>query len=278
MELIGRTLNHYRIVAHLGQGGICEVWVAEDAKLGRKVALKTLPTRVAADPDRRARFEREARAGAALNHPNIVTIYSVEEAEGIVFLTMELIEGKTLGEVIPARGLPLGRFFDLAVPLAGALATAHQKGITHRDLKPANVMVTADWRVKVLDFGLAKLAESGPAEATPAQETATATAMAAITAEGKILGTAAYMSPEQAEGKPVDARSDVFSLGIVMYQMATGEQPFKGDTPISTITSILRDTPVSIGELKPEMPRHQRFPLDQLHHEVVGVALAADVE
>ena len=249
MDLIGRTLNHYRVVAHLGQGGMGEVWVAEDAKLGRKVALKTLPARVAADPDRRARFEREARAIAALNHPNIVTIHSVEESEGIVFLTMERIEGRTLAEVIPARGLPLDRFFNLAVPLAGALAAAHQKGITHRDLKPANVMVTSDGRVKVLDFGLAKLAEPAPGEST-------ATATAGITAEGKILGTAAFMSPEQAEGKPVDARSDVFSLGIVMYQMATGEQPFKGDTPISTITSILRDTPVSIGELKPAMPRH----------------------
>ncbi len=203
MDLTGRTLNHYRFVAHLGQGGMGEVWVAEDTKLGRRVAVKTLPARVAADLDRRARFEREARAIAALNHPNIVTIHSVEEAGGVVFLTMELIEGKTLADLIPARGLPLERFFDLAIPLAGALAAAHQKGITHRDLKPANVMVTSDGRVKVLDFGLAKLAESIPAETAEALKTATATATGAATGEGKILGTAAYMSPEQAEGKPV---------------------------------------------------------------------------
>lgn len=252
--MIGSTILHYKVLARIGQGGMGEVWVAEDTKLGRKVALKTLPPDLAGDPDRRARFEREARAIAALNHPNIVTIHSVEEANGVAFLTMELVEGKTLGDVIPKNGLPLGRFFDLAIPLASALAAAHQKGITHRDLKPANVMVTGDGRVKVLDFGLAKLAEAAPGGAGEAMLTATHTA--GITAEGKIVGTAAYMSPEQAEGKPVDARSDVFSFGIVMYEMATGQQPFKGDTAISTITSILRDNPVSIGELKPEMPRH----------------------
>jgi len=252
--MIGSTILHYKVLARIGQGGMGEVWVAEDTKLGRKVALKTLPPELANDPDRRARFEREARAIAALNHPNIVTIHSVEESNGVAFLTMELVEGKTLGDVIPKNGLPLGRFFDLAIPLASALAAAHQKGITHRDLKPANVMVTSDGRVKVLDFGLAKLAEAAPdgtGEALP-----TATHAAGITAEGKIVGTAAYMSPEQAEGKQVDVRSDVFSFGIVMYEMATGQQPFKGDTAISTITSILRDDPVSIGELKPEMPRH----------------------
>jgi non-specific serine/threonine protein kinase len=250
--MIGKTLNHYKIVAFLGRGGMGEVWIAEDTRLGRKVALKTLPSRVAAEPNRRARFEREARAIAALNHPNIVTIHSVEEAGGVAFLTMELIEGKTLSDVIPPKGLPLDRFFNLAIPLASALAAAHHKGITHRDLKPANVMVTADGRVKVLDFGLAKLAETAGGGTGEEMTTAAATA----TQEGKIVGTAAYMSPEQAEGRPVDARSDVFSLGVVMYEMATGERPFKGDTTISTITSILRDDPPSIGELKPDTPRH----------------------
>jgi len=195
MELIGTALNHYRIVAHLGRGGMGEVWVAEDMRLGRKVALKTLPNCIAEDPERRARFDVEARAIAALNHPNIVTIHSVEESGGVVFLTMELIEGKTLSEVIPPNGLSLHRFFDLAIPLAGALAAAHQKGIIHRDLKPANVMVTADGRLKVLDFGLAKLAE--PSSPEPRAPLTTTTATVAVTGEGKILGTSAYMSPDR---------------------------------------------------------------------------------
>jgi serine/threonine protein kinase/tetratricopeptide (TPR) repeat protein len=252
--MIGKTLGHYRISGRLGSGGMGEVYLATDTRLDRKVALKTLPVKVARDSERRARFEREAKAVAALNHPNIVTIHSVEEHEGVSFITMELVEGKSLAELIPPGGLSLSQVFDVAVPLADALAAAHKKGVTHRDLKPGNVMVTDEGRVKVLDFGLAKLTETAPAD--EGEESHLPTATAAVTGEGKILGTVAYMSPEQAEGKPVDTRSDVFSLGVVLYEMSTGHRPFHGDTPVSTITSILRDTPPPVGELKPTLPRH----------------------
>ena len=199
---------------------------------------------MAQDPDRRMRFEREARAVAALRHPHIVTIHSVEEDRGTLFLTMELVEGHTLSEIIPNAGVSLDRFFAVAVPLVEAVAAAHQKGITHRDLKPANVMIGSDKQLKVLDFGLAKHFEIGPAEKE--------TLARGATAEGRILGTVAYMSPEQAEGKPVDPRSDIFSLGVLLYEMATGARPFKGDTNISTITSILRDEPPSVDPAQAE--------------------------
>ncbi|MCH7780875.1 MAG: protein kinase, partial [Acidobacteria bacterium] len=252
--MIGSTLKHYKILKLLGKGGMGEVYLATDTHLDRQVALKTLPVDVARNPERRARFEREAKTVAALNHPNIVTIYSVEDHEGVGFITMELVEGKSLAELIPAGGLPLSRVFDIAIPLADALAVAHRKGVTHRDIKPGNVMINDEGRVKVLDFGLAKLAES--VSDGEGEQTHLPTATAAVTAEGKILGTVAYMSPEQAEGKTVDSRSDIFSLGVVLYEMLTGNRPFHGDTPISTITSIMRDTPPPVGELKPGLPRH----------------------
>jgi len=248
--MIGTTLAHYRIVEPLGKGGMGEVFVAEDTKLHRRVALKVLPADVALDPERRQRFEREAQAIAALNHPHIVTIHSVEESGGTHFLTMELVEGQTLAEIIPRHGLPLDRILKIAIPLADAVAAAHQKGITHRDLKPANIMVTPDGRVKVLDFGLAKLKEEQPAAGALASM-----ATGNITGEGKILGTVAYMSPEQAEGKTVDHRSDIFALGVVLYEMATGERPFKGDTSVSIISSIIKDTPRPVMELNPMVPR-----------------------
>ena len=247
----GIQVGPYKIVAPLGAGGMGEVFVAEDTRLGRKVALKALPVEMAADPERRARFEREARAVAALNHPNIVTLHSVEEENGAQFITMELVEGEGLSERIPKGGMSLGKLFDVAIPLADALASAHKQGITHRDLKPNNIMITPEGRVKVLDFGLAKLGmEVGGGAGGAHMPTAT------VTREGKILGTVSYMSPEQAEGKPVDPRSDVFSLGVLLYEMTTGLRPFEGDTPVSTITSIMRDEPVSITELNGTLPRH----------------------
>ncbi len=249
--MIGRTISHYRVEAKLGEGGMGEVYRAHDTRLDRDVALKILPAEVAADPERRARFERESRAIAAINHPHIVTIHSVEEADGLAFYTMELVEGRTLAEVIPENGLPLPRFFQIAIPLTEALSRAHEKGITHRDLKPTNVLLDGQGRVKVLDFGLAKLAApsaDGKGATVPLDEVATA--------EGRILGTVAYMSPEQAEGRPVDHRSDVFSLGIMFYEMLAGRRPFAGDSALSTLTAILRDTPPSLTERRHSLPRH----------------------
>jgi len=248
--MVGKALSHYHILREIGRGGMGEVYEAEDTKLHRRVALKVLPERVASDPESRERFEHEARAAAALNHPNIVTIHSVEEVDGRLFLTMELVEGRTLADLIPADGLPLDRILTVGAAIAEAIAAAQQRGITHRDLKPANVMVTASGQVKVLDFGLAKLRELD-AGASTGETTLAATG---LTGQGRIVGTVAYMSPEQAEGKPVDSRSDIFSLGVMLHQMATGEQPFRGDTPVSVISAILKDTPSAVTELKPALP------------------------
>ncbi len=249
--MIGKVLAHYRVVGSLGKGGMGEVYVAEDAKLHRRVALKVLPQEMAADPERRARFQREAQAVAALNHPNIVTVYSIEETDGVHFITMELIEGKTLTEMVPRKGFTTSRLLGIAIPLADAVSRAHRAGITHRDLKPDNIMVDSEGRLRVLDFGLAKLRDaSDPEEGTQVRTAA------AGTEEGRILGTVAYMSPEQADGKPVDPRSDVFSLGTILYEMASGERPFCGDTSMSTIGAILKDEPASVTELNSSLPRH----------------------
>jgi eukaryotic-like serine/threonine-protein kinase len=249
--MIGTTLLHYRILGKLGKGGMGEVYAAEDTKLQRRVALKLLPSEVATDRDRLQRFQREARAVAALNHPNVVTIYSVEETGGVQFLTMELVEGKTLGDLIPPDGLPLEELLRLALPLVDAVAAAHQQGIVHRDLKPANVMLAGDGRVKVLDFGLAKL-KPGVADSTAS--TTTGLAMESLTTPHAIVGTAAYMSPEQAEGRPVDQRSDIFSLGVVLYEMACGRRPFGGDTVFSVISSIIKDTPPRLSAVNRNVP------------------------
>ena len=251
--MIGRSLGHYRITAAIGAGGMGEVYRATDTKLGRDVAIKMLPAAVAQDPERLARFEREARSLAALNHPNIVTIYAVEEDGGSRFLAMELVEGETLDTLLAPGGLPLPRFFEIAVPLADALSAAHERGIVHRDLKPGNVMVTREGRVKVLDFGLAKLeaADSNPdLTSTPTESRAD------LTSEGQVFGTVAYMSPEQTRGGKVDARSDVFSLGVVFYQMLTGERPFHGASAVDMISSILRDTPASVTDRRADLPPH----------------------
>jgi len=245
--LIGKKLAHYEILARIGAGGMGEVYRARDGRLGRDVAVKVLPPELALDAGRRARFEREAAVVAGLNHPNIVTLHSVEEEEGLHFLTMELVEGRTLTEVVPAAGLGIEELLKLAVPLTDAVAAAHEKGIVHRDLKPANVMVDGAGRVKVLDFGLAKLAEAGDGS----EDTATSDG---ATQAGQLLGTVAYMSPEQAEGLAVDARSDVFSLGVLLYQMATGRHPFQRATTVSTLSAILKDMPQPAPELKSSLP------------------------
>jgi hypothetical protein len=222
-----------------------EVYLAEDLTLGRQVALKILPPGVAATG--RERFEREARAVAALNHPNIVTLHSIDQSGETPFLTMEFVDGKALNELIPAGGMPLDRLLKIAIPLADAVGAAHQRGILHRDLKPANVMLSADGRVKVLDFGLARLHDDVAArEPLETQE---------LTGEGRIVGTVAYMSPEQAEGKVVDQRSDVFSLGVLLYELATGMRPFTGDSGLAVLSAILRETPRPVSEIKPELPR-----------------------
>ena len=206
--------------------------------------MKVLPSEMAADRDRLARFQREAEAIAALNHPNIVTIHSVDEFEGVHFLTMELVEGESLDQRIPDSGMPLADFLEVALPLTDALAAAHEKSITHRDLKPANVMMSHDGRPKILDFGLAKF-ESAPTAESEGSEVPTA----AQTREGRVVGTVPYMSPEQVEGKSVDHRSDIFSLGILLYEMAAGRRPFEGNSIAAVMSSILRDAPRSLSSI-----------------------------
>ncbi len=247
-SLIGCTISHYRIIDKIGAGGMGEVYRAKDTKLGRDVALKVLPAEMARDPERLARFQLEARAVAALNHPHIVTIHSVEEADGIHFLTMELVEGRSLDRIIPEGGMPIEQILDVATAIAEALAAAHEKGIVHRDLKPANVMVTDEGRIKVLDFGLAKESRAGG----PNDSTLTS---AGLTALGVVMGTPAYMSPEQIAARPTDHRTDIFSLGIVLYEVATGQRPFQGRSSAELASAILRDTPRPVGELRTELPQ-----------------------
>lgn len=225
-----------------------EVYKAEDLQLGRTVAIKVLPEEVASDRERLARFEREARAVAALNHPNIVTLYTVEQAEGVCFYAMELVEGQTLDEILSTDGMELDAFYEVAVPLADALAAAHERGVIHRDLKPTNVMVGNEGRVKVLDFGLAKLAEDPGLE--EGEEGVTGT----LTRSGALLGTVPYMSPEQAVGERIDERSDLFSLGVILHEMLTGRRPFRGSGPAEVLGAILRDAPAPVEEVRAGLP------------------------
>lgn len=224
-----------------------EVYRAHDPRLGRDVALKILPAALSADPDSLERFTREARAVAALNHPNIVTLHSTEESGGVRFMTMELIEGRTLDRMIPSTGVSLAQFFDVSMGIAEALSAAHQKNITHRDLKPLNVMLTNSGHVKVLDFGLA---QSRSKEANVEVEAA----REQLTQAGMVVGTAPYMSPEQVEARPLDGRSDIFSFGIVMYQMLTGARPFRGESSPALMASILRDQPEAIRNIRSDVP------------------------
>ena len=235
--MIGSTLSHYRVVGKLGEGGMGVVYRAHDLKLDRPVALKVLPGEKAGDADRRRRFLQEARAASALRHAGIVSVHDIDEADGVLFIAMELVEGRTLADLVGRRGLPVGEAVRLGRQVADALAAAHAAGIVHRDLKPANVMVTPDGTAKLLDFGLAKLTAS---DAAPLQGDDLPT-LAARTAEGTIVGTVAYMSPEQAEGKGVDARSDVFSFGTVLHEMLTGRSAFARDSATATLAAVLRD-------------------------------------
>jgi serine/threonine protein kinase/tetratricopeptide (TPR) repeat protein len=233
--MIGRTLGGFTILAKIGEGGMGEVYRARDARLGRDVALKVLPAEVAGDPDRRHRFEREARAAAALNHPHVVTIHSVEDHEGTLFLTMELVEGRTLSDRIPAGGMTTEELLPMAMAIADAVAAAHERGIVHRDLKPGNILVDDAGQIKVLDFGLARMTEATAELGIDVTRTATQAGIA--------VGTYPYMSPEQALGRVVDARSDLFSLGAVYYEMATGRRPFRGSTAVEVIGKILHQAP-----------------------------------
>lgn len=247
-SLLGQQLGSYQILSLLGTGGMGVVYKARDERLKRFVAIKVLPAEEVSDSERKRRFIQEARAASALNHPNIITIYDIGNQNGIDFVVMELVAGKTLNQMIPRKGLRLNETLKLAVQMADALARAHSAGIVHRDLKPTNVMVTDDGLVKVLDFGLAKL--------TPIESDEGRTGTTQLqTEEGAIVGTVSYMSPEQAEGRNVDARSDIFSFGSVLYEMATGQQAFHGDSKMSTLAAILNQEPKPVSQLVPGIPR-----------------------
>jgi serine/threonine protein kinase len=247
--MIGRQLGPYQILSLLGAGGMGEVYQARDTRLGRLVALKILLLEMATDPELKRRFLQEAKAASALSHPNIVTLHDVGSEHGINFLVMEYVKGKTLDKLIPRGGLALTKVLRYAIEIADAFAKAHAAGVIHRDLKPGNVMVTEDGAVKVLDFGIAKFTEtleSGAPSGTEATKTGT---------ERLILGTAAYMSPEQAEGKKVDGRSDIFSFGTLLYEMVTGRKAFQGDSKMATLSAVLREEPKPAGQVVEGLPR-----------------------
>ena len=251
---IGQSISHYQVTRTLGSGGMGVVYEAEDTRLGRRVAVKFLPEAMAQDGQLIERFQREARAASALNHPNIRTIHAIEQHGGQHFIVMELLEGQTLGQMMTRQPLPMEKLLPMAIQIADALESAHAKGIVHRDIKPANLFVSDRGQVKVLDFGLAKMepAEISPGATTPSKMDTMVGG--GLTSPGAAVGTVAYMSPEQARGHLVDARTDLFSLGTVLYQMSSGKMPFPGDTSAVIFDAILNREPVPLTEENPEVP------------------------
>ena len=254
-----QTVSHYRIQEKLGAGGMGVVYKAEDIRLGRLVALKFLPENAAIDGHALERFKREARTASSLDHPNICTIYEIDEDQGRPFIAMQLLEGQTLADRIGDKPIPLGTLLDWALQIADALEAAHAKGIMHRDIKPANVFITTREQAKILDFGLAKLAlPDSPSSSAP-----TMSMSAQLTHVGATIGTVAYMSPEQARGEPLDARTDLFSFGVLLYEMATGKQAFSGPTWAVTVHAILGQAPLALNESVPGLPHRLQEIIDK---------------
>src|SRR5689334_17232038 len=255
----GALLGPYKLEAKLGAGGMGEVYRATDTRLHRTVAIKVLPHDKVADPERKRRFLQEARAASALNHPNIVTLHDIASDNGIDYLVMEYVPGQSLDQLIDSKGLPPAEAIGYTAQIANALAAAHAVGIVHRDIKPANVIVTQEAQVKILDFGLAKLTDR-----TPGREGETRTVESALTEAGTVMGTVAYMSPEQASARPTDHRTDIFSLGVVLYEAVAGQKPFRRKSQVETLSAIINEPAPPLVSQPPEL------------QEIVDKALAKD--